>query len=129
MRLGVGCSVRGLAGLLTGGFSFTKNTTKAEIGPLKLQVQEKESVNVPQWLSLGAMLVGGVLYLEQQVPELGGGRACHLGGGASVAEVTAAVLIAAAVNSIAKGAYAIGIAGRSFARLAALARLAEISRS
>ena len=53
--------VLGLAGLLTGGFSFTKNTTKAEIGPLKLQVQEKESVNVPQWLSLGAMLVGGVL--------------------------------------------------------------------
>jgi drug/metabolite transporter (DMT)-like permease len=53
--------VLGLAGLLTGGFSFTKNTTKAELGPLKLQVQEKESVNVPQWLSLGAMLVGGVL--------------------------------------------------------------------
>lgn len=53
--------VLGLAGLLTGGFSFTRNTTKAEIGPLKLQVQEKESVNVPQWLSVGAMLVGGVL--------------------------------------------------------------------
>jgi hypothetical protein len=53
--------VLGLAGFLTGGFSFTKNTTKAEIGPLKLQVQEKESVNVPQWLSLGAMVIGGVL--------------------------------------------------------------------
>ena len=53
--------VLGLAGLLTGGFSFTKNTTKAEIGPLKLQVQEKESVNVPQWLSVGAMVIGGVL--------------------------------------------------------------------
>lgn len=62
MRIaGIILLVLGLAGLLTGGFSFTKNTTKAEIGPLKLQVQEKESVNVPQWLSLGAMLVGGVL--------------------------------------------------------------------
>jgi hypothetical protein len=62
MRIaGVILLVLGLAGLLTGGFSFTKNTTKAEIGPLKLQVQEKESVNVPQWLSVGAMLVGGVL--------------------------------------------------------------------
>jgi hypothetical protein len=58
---GVILLVLGLAGLLTGGFSFTKNTTKAELGPIKLQVQEKESVNVPQWLSLGAMLVGGVL--------------------------------------------------------------------
>lgn len=62
MRIaGIILLVLGLAGLLTGGFSFTRNTTKAEIGPLKLQVQEKESVNVPQWLSLGAMLVGGVL--------------------------------------------------------------------
>jgi hypothetical protein len=62
MRIaGVILLVLGLAGLLTGGFSFTKNTTKAELGPIKLQVQEKESVNVPQWLSLGAMLVGGVL--------------------------------------------------------------------
>jgi hypothetical protein len=62
MRIaGIILLVLGLAGLLTGGFSFTKNTTKAELGPLKLQVQEKESVNVPQWLSLGAMLVGGVL--------------------------------------------------------------------
>jgi uncharacterized membrane protein YphA (DoxX/SURF4 family) len=62
MRIaGIILLVLGLAGLLTGGFSFTKNTTKAELGPLKLQVQEKESINVPQWLSLGAMLVGGVL--------------------------------------------------------------------
>lgn len=62
MRIaGIILLVLGLAGFLTGGFSFTKNTTKAELGPLKLQVQEKESINVPQWLSLGAMLVGGVL--------------------------------------------------------------------
>ena len=53
--------VLGLAGFFTGGFSFTKNETKAQIGPLKLQVQEQESVNVPQWLSVGAMVIGGVL--------------------------------------------------------------------
>ena len=51
----------GLAGLFTGGFSFTKETTQAQLGPLKLQVQEKESVNIPQWLSLGAIVLGGVL--------------------------------------------------------------------
>jgi uncharacterized membrane protein YphA (DoxX/SURF4 family) len=53
--------VLGTAGFFTGGFSFTKETTKAQIGPLKLQVKEQESVNVPQWLSLGAIVLGGVL--------------------------------------------------------------------
>ena len=53
--------VLGIAGFFTGGFSFTKETTKAQIGPLKFQVQEQESVNVPQWLSLGAIVIGGVL--------------------------------------------------------------------
>ncbi len=58
---GIVLIVLGLAGFFTGGFSFTKNTTKAEIGLLKLQVQEKESVNVPQWLSIGAVVIGGAL--------------------------------------------------------------------
>jgi hypothetical protein len=51
----------GLAGFFTGGFSFTKETTKAQIGPLKLQVKEQEAVDIPQWLSLGAIVLGGVL--------------------------------------------------------------------
>ena len=59
--VGIVMLVLGLAGLVTGGFSFTKETTQAQLGPIKLQVQEKESVNVPQWLSIGAMLIGGVL--------------------------------------------------------------------
>jgi hypothetical protein len=53
--------VAGLAGLFTGGFSFTKNTTAAKIGPLELKVQEKESINIPQWLSLGALALGGLV--------------------------------------------------------------------
>ena len=53
--------VIGLAGLFTGGFSFTKNTTAAKIGPLELKVQEKESINIPQWLSLGALALGGLV--------------------------------------------------------------------
>jgi TRAP-type C4-dicarboxylate transport system permease small subunit len=59
--VGIILLVLGLAGLFTGGFSFTKETTHAQLGPLKLQVQEKESVNIPQWLSLGAIVLGGVL--------------------------------------------------------------------
>ena len=62
MRIvGVLLLVLGLAGFLTGGFSFTKDTTQAKLGPLELTVKEKESVNIPQWMSLGAMVLGGVL--------------------------------------------------------------------
>lgn len=53
--------VVGLAGFFTGGFSFTKETTQAKLGPLELKVKEKESVNVPQWLSVGAMALGAVV--------------------------------------------------------------------
>ena len=62
MRIvGVLLLVMGLAGFLTGGFNFTKDTTQAKIGPLELTVKEKETVNIPQWLSLGAMVLGGVV--------------------------------------------------------------------
>ena len=55
--------VIGLAGFFTGGFSFTKDTTTAKIGPIELKVQEKESVNIPQWLSLGALALGAVVLI------------------------------------------------------------------
>ena len=62
MRIvGVLLLVVGLAGFLTGGFSFTKDTTQAKLGTLELTVKEKESVNIPQWMSLGAMVLGGVV--------------------------------------------------------------------
>ena len=62
MRIvGVLLLVLGLAGFLTGGFSFTKDTTQAKLGPLELTVKDKESVNIPQWMSLGAMVLGGVV--------------------------------------------------------------------
>ena len=51
----------GLAGFFTGGFSFTKDTTAAKIGPIELTVTEKESVNIPQWLSLGAIALGAIV--------------------------------------------------------------------
>jgi drug/metabolite transporter (DMT)-like permease len=53
--------VAGVLALVYGGFSFTKETHKAEIGPIKLSVQEKQDVNVPQWFGFGAILAGVVL--------------------------------------------------------------------
>ena len=54
--------VVGLLGLVYQQFSFTKETHSAKIGPLELSVKEKETVNIPLWLSLGAV-VGGVVIL------------------------------------------------------------------
>jgi drug/metabolite transporter (DMT)-like permease len=53
--------VAGVLALAYGGFSFTKETHKAEIGPLKLSVQEKEQVNVPQWAGIAAIVAGVVM--------------------------------------------------------------------
>lgn len=53
--------VLGLAGFFTGGFSFTKDTTAAKVGPLELTVSEKQSVGIPQWLSLGAVALGAIV--------------------------------------------------------------------
>lgn len=59
--LGIVLILAGAAALAWGGFSFTKETHKAEIGPLKFSVQERERVNVPQWAGLGAIVAGVVL--------------------------------------------------------------------
>jgi drug/metabolite transporter (DMT)-like permease len=53
--------VIGLAGFFTGGFSFNKDRTAAKIGPIELTVTEKESINSPQWLSLGAIALGAIV--------------------------------------------------------------------
>ncbi|HYS12678.1 MAG TPA: hypothetical protein VEN28_05165 [Burkholderiaceae bacterium] len=51
----------GLLGLLYGGFSYTKDTHDVKIGPIELSVKEKQSVNVPVWAGVGAIVVGAVL--------------------------------------------------------------------
>lgn len=58
---GIVLIVLGVAGFLTGGFSFTKDTTTAKLGPLELTVKEKQTINFPQWLSLGAIALGAIV--------------------------------------------------------------------
>ena len=59
--IGIILIVGGLLGLAFGGFSYTKSTTKANLGPISLSVQEKESVNVPRWASSAAIVAGGAI--------------------------------------------------------------------
>ncbi len=60
---GIVLIVLGIAGFMTGGFSFTKDTTAAKIGPLELTVKEKQNVDFPQWLSLGAIALGAIVLI------------------------------------------------------------------
>jgi hypothetical protein len=59
--VGVILIVAGILGLAYGSFSFTKETHEAKIGPLELSVKEKETINVPVWAGVGAIVVGGIL--------------------------------------------------------------------
>jgi drug/metabolite transporter (DMT)-like permease len=53
--------VGGVLALAYRGFSYTKETHEAKIGPLELQVKEKEYVTLPVWLGAGAVVVGAAL--------------------------------------------------------------------
>ena len=53
--------VAGVLGLIYGGFSYTKDTTAVKIGPIELSVKEKETVNIPMWAGIGAIVIGGLL--------------------------------------------------------------------
>jgi len=55
--------VAGVLGLLYGGFSYTKDSTQAKLGPIELTVKETETVNVPVWAGVAAIVVGGGLLL------------------------------------------------------------------
>jgi TRAP-type C4-dicarboxylate transport system permease small subunit len=53
--------VGGILGLAYGGFTYTKENHEAKIGPIQVSVNEKKSVDVPTWASIGALLLGGAL--------------------------------------------------------------------
>jgi TRAP-type C4-dicarboxylate transport system permease small subunit len=55
--------VAGILGLIYGGFTYTKNTREAKIGPLEMTMNQQETVNVPVWAGVGAIVVGAGLLL------------------------------------------------------------------
>jgi len=50
--------VLGCLGLAYGGFSYNNETTPVKIGSLELKVQERENVDVPLIVSVGAVVLG-----------------------------------------------------------------------
>ncbi len=59
--LAIGLLVAGALALAYGGFTYTKSTSSADLGPISIEVQDKETVNIPMWAGIAALVVGGAL--------------------------------------------------------------------
>jgi hypothetical protein len=53
--------VLGALGLVYGSFSYTKETHDVKLGPIEFSIADKETVNVPVWVGVGAIVVGALL--------------------------------------------------------------------
>lgn len=60
---GIALILAGALGLAYGSFSFTQQTHEAQVGPVILSVTEKQTVNVPLWVGIGAIVIGAALLL------------------------------------------------------------------
>ena len=59
----IGLIVAGVLALAYGGFTYTKETHQAQLGPIDITVKDKQTVNIPIWAGVGAIVIGGVLLL------------------------------------------------------------------
>ena len=53
--------VIGILGLIYGGITYTKKTHDVDLGPVEFSVKEKETVNVPVWAGVAAVIAGVLL--------------------------------------------------------------------
>jgi hypothetical protein len=51
----------GIIGLVYGGITYTKSSHDAKVGPISFSIKDKETVNIPVWAGVGAIVAGGVL--------------------------------------------------------------------
>lgn len=56
----------GALGLAYGSFTYTKETHQTKIGPIELSVADKETVNIPIWVSIAALAAGAMLLLARK---------------------------------------------------------------
>lgn len=61
--IGIVLIAAGCLGLAYGGFTYTKETTGLKVGPIELNVKEKETVNIPLIVSAGGIVFGVFLLL------------------------------------------------------------------
>lgn len=61
--VGVVLILAGTLALVYRTFSYTKETHEAKIGPLELQLKEKETISIPTWAGVAAIVIGGILLI------------------------------------------------------------------
>lgn len=64
--LAIALILAGGLGLAYGGFSYTKETHQAKLGPIELSVKDTETVNIPIWAGVGAMVAGVILLFARK---------------------------------------------------------------
>lgn len=55
--------VVGSLGLMYGGFTYTRESHDASLGPIELSVKDNETVNIPVWVGVGAIVAGALMLL------------------------------------------------------------------
>ncbi|TXI15703.1 MAG: hypothetical protein E6Q67_15250 [Roseateles sp.] len=55
--------VAGALSLVYGGVSYTREHTAAKLGPVEIKVEETQDINIPVWMGVGAVVVGGLVLL------------------------------------------------------------------
>jgi len=58
--------VAGVLGLVYGGFSYTRQTHDATLGPLEISISETQRVNVPVWAGAVLSIAGAGLLLARR---------------------------------------------------------------
>jgi hypothetical protein len=61
--VGVLLIVAGVLGLVYGGFTYTQDSKKADLGFMELKLKEQERLEVPIWASITSVAAGTVLLL------------------------------------------------------------------
>lgn len=56
--LGIVLVLAGVLALVYGGFTYTEDRHDVEIGPLELQVKDKERISIPVWAGVIAVIGG-----------------------------------------------------------------------
>jgi len=59
--LAIALIVAGGLGLVYGSFTYTKDTHEAKLGPIELSIKDTETVNVPVWAGVAALVAGVIL--------------------------------------------------------------------
>lgn len=55
--------VAGALALGYGGFTYTRETHEAKLGPIEMTVTDRERVNIPIWAGIGAIVAGAFMLL------------------------------------------------------------------